>query len=599
MQSHPLISRLTLPSQDHLRRQDLSFRDIHLAMTAEQHADLKCKTPGNPGIKQEKSEQKEDTETPEKPVNLSRERPILHRSVETGYRKIQSELQKSLQSANAAVTAWRIHPDELKATDRALLSFCRVLQFRLELGQRCLGNASEIVQLVPDNSLCSGGATAGSAADLQSSACPSDGVTSDEKANNEARRGVRFEDFMKEPRTQAQKFWEGDLSAVVPVADLNATVVDKILEAQDAGQFLALKKQWTQSQACYATLCKGIKQSADDLVKHMKVRVAENTREKKRKAEDAQREQLNKVKEDAKAAANAIKKRKLEETNQTPALYTTTWPSEAAADVRKIDGIEALKSADTWKSPWVIVCSSAGAAADPDDPAVVCLSDAKLAKALTSWGGQYKKSMAHAKLQHVTFPLDEKTGLKTANEFFSSLVSESNLEANIGAVKGGAAFMEGAWLFGCSATMKHIGFNPNHAGLIKLLAIGEVRRLLLDWDSFSKHFRSSLGTDAADMGPEDLFNKFKDLDETKLLELAKRGANMKQCILKKHEILFVPMGWFSVEVASDTTPIYGIRKSFFLKGSEKEYKEALELVKKGGGKSVARMDQIHDILKQA
>ena len=568
-------------------------------MTAEQHADLKCKTPAKPGVKQEeKTEPSEDTEVPEKPVNLSRERPILHRSAEAGVRKIQSDLQKSLQCATAAVTAWRTHPDELKATDRALLSFCRVLQFRLELGQRCLGNASEIVQLVPDNLLCSGDTPAESKADLQSSACPSEALTNNEAALNDARRKVSFENFMKETRTEKQKFWEGDLSATMPVTDLNSTVIDKILEAQDAGQFLALKKQWTTSQVCYLALCKGMKQSADDLVKHMKVRVAESAREKKRKAEDAQREQLNKVKEDAKAAANAIKKRKLEETNHTPSLYTTTWPSEAAADVSKVDCVQELTSAD-WKFPWVIVCGPAGAAANPDDPVAVCLGDAKLSKALTSWGGQYKRSMAQAKLQHVTFPLDEKTGLKTANEFFSSLLSVSGLQAHIGAVKGGDAFMEGAWLFGCSSDMKQVGFNPNHAGLIKLLAIGEVRHLLIEWDSFSKHFRSSVGADAADLGPEDLFNKFKNLDETKLLEQAKRGVNMKQCILKKHDILFVPTGWVSVEVASDTTLIYGIRKSCFLKGSEKEYKEAIELVKKSGGKSVARMDQIHDILKQA
>ena len=91
-------------------------------MTAEQHADLKRKTPAKPGVKQEeKTEPSEDTEVPEKPVNLSRERPILHRSAEAGVRKIQSDLQKSLQCATAAVTAWRTHPDELKATDRALL----------------------------------------------------------------------------------------------------------------------------------------------------------------------------------------------------------------------------------------------------------------------------------------------------------------------------------------------------------------------------------------------------------------------------------------------------------------------------------------------
>ena len=112
-----------------------------------------------------------------------------------------------------------------------------------------------------------------------------------------------------------------------------------------------------------------------------------------------------------------------------------------------------------------------------------------------------------------------------------------------------------------------------------------------------KAFQESLGDGSDGLSPEDLFEKFKEADENKIIELYKRGANMLQCILKKHDILFVPTGWVTVEVSSDCTLIYGFRKSVFLKGSAESYSTAVDIVKGGGGKSVTRMEQILEKLK--
>ena len=582
--------------QDHLRRQDLGFRDEHLQITSDQHADVAMRTPvkaPGEGLGHVKSEAEDKLETPEKPVNMTRERPVFHRTAEAGLRKMKAELSKVMQTGVAATVAWRAHPNDLRSSDRALLAFCRVFQFRYEAGHRCMGSPEDIVQLVPDNSLCSGDSAAGSAGADDSSCALTDGMTDAQKTKVQealdARKKLSFEDFLKENRSKQQKFWDGEHSALVPLAVLES-IVEKILETHEVGAFLEFKKQWANAQLCMQTFTKGIKQSADDLVKHMKVKVAEAAREKKRKAEDDAKAQLQKIREEAKTAADAIKKRKTQHEKVCPALFTASWDEHAAEAVKATDDPLALKDGD-WASPWIMVNS------EKSEAMKECIGGTALSRSLTSWGGQYKKSMAQAKLHHVTYPLDAKTGLNEVNALFESCTGDER-KVDISNVKGGSAFMEAAWLFGCSAEMKQVGFNTNHAGLIKVLAVGEVRHLLLEWQSFLSAFQESLGEGSDSLSPEELFEKFKDVDETKLVELAKRGAKMVQCILKKHDILFVPTGWVTVEVSCDCTLIYGFRKSVFVKGSYDAYSKAVGIVKNAGGKSVTRMEQILEALKQ-
>ena len=335
--------------QDHLRRQDLSFRDEHFRITEQQHADVSAKTPMKGTTAPVKVEQVDELETPEKPVNLTRERPLFHRQAEGGFKKIKTDMQKSVQIALAAVAAWRNHPNDLKVEDRSLLAFCRVLQFRLETGFRCLDQPGDIVQLVPDSSICSGGATAESQVQPggggESSAVASTGLAGEDQKTKDSenyRKTLSFEGFLDEVRTRQQKFWKDDVKSIAPLSEVSSVVIDAILDCQDTAKFLELKKAWSQLQPTLTEICKGIKQSADDAVKHMKVKVAESVREKKRKSDMATKDQLNKVREEAKAAADAIKKRKTEHLSQTPALFTTTWPEAVAPVVKQVASLTNL-----------------------------------------------------------------------------------------------------------------------------------------------------------------------------------------------------------------------------------------------------------------
>ena len=535
-----------------------------------------------------------DEKAPEKPVNLTRERPILHRSVETSLRRIKADLEKSLEACGVAHTAYREYPSELKTNDRALVSFCRVMQFRQETVARCMGFPDGIVHLVPDSSLVGGPGNQGDQSTGGSVAAPSSPTQSQmtgaapyqAEAQQATRNEVSWEDFLKEARTMNQKFWDGDLKDIMPIEEVH-TLMEHILEAKDPAEFLALKKTWQAYEKAAGQIGKGAKQGAEDVCRHMKVKAAENTREKKRKADADAKAELQKVKDEAKAAAEAIKKRKLQSEEKSDPLYSLDMPPDVAPEVETLEH-EKLHQTD-WRLayPWKLAkCDSAN----------VCLSHGKMQKALSFWGAQYKKTMSQSKLTQVTYPVDEKSGLEEANKFFGEIIQDQD-RPDISTVPGGAAFMKAVWLFGCASELKQATFLPNNAALMKMLVVGEVRHILVEWKSFCEALAKLRNTQQP-ISAEEAMDALTKLDADTLVRLFKFGAVLRQCTLQKLEVLFIPMGWLSVEIAGACSFIYGLRKSCFVKGSGNAYKDAIDRTEKAG-KTVDRMKAIHAILEQA
>jgi hypothetical protein len=586
--------------QDHLKRQDLSWDNPHFGMTDAQCSDTLKRPPATPAKGQAASPAEE---TPEKTVNvnLTRERPTLHRSVETGLRKVTAEMDKAINACTLAEKNFKEYPQEMRVNDRALISFLRVMQFRREMVARCTGAVDCIVSLVPDASASqqsqSGGnadqsATAPATAPSSPTQSVMTGYTGADGANkkesDEDRKKITFEDFMSEQRTMTQKFWDGHPSDVMPFEQVQ-TLMENILDTQEPAKFLEFKKQWQSCERAFHQIAKGAKQSADDTMRHMKVRLAESTREKKRKADQDAKAELQKVREDAKAAADLIKKRKQCNEDKVDPLYTVNISAEVAAEVCKMDPKDLSQT--TWRLswPWKIEAS---------DSAQVCVSKAKLSKTLSFWGAQYKKTMAQSKLTQVTYPVEEKTGLAEVTAFFEDIIPIAD-KPDITGVPGGKAFMDSAWLFGCSNDMKQTGFLLNHAALLKMLVVGEVRHVLFEWKSLVvgvKKIKEQAGK-SDDLSTDDVLAFLMNVDEANLTLLFKHGANIRQCSLAKLEVLFIPMGWLCVEISFSNSFIYGIRKSVFVKGLASEYEGAIQRVE-AAGKSVDKMKSILDILKQ-
>ena len=251
----------------------------------------------------------------------------------------------------------------MTVNDRALVSFLRVMQFRQEMVARCTGAVDCIVSLVPDASASQQSQSGGNAD--QSAAAPATapssptqsaitgytGADGAKKESDDDRKKIAFQDFMSEQRTVSQKFWDGPghPSDVMPFEQVH-TLMENILDAQEPAKFLEFKKQWQSYEKAFHQIAKGAKQSADDTMRHMKVRLAESTREKKRKADQDAKAELQKVREDAKAAADLIKKRKQSHEDKVDPLYTVNISAEVAAEVCKMD-VKDL-SQTTWRLSW-------------------------------------------------------------------------------------------------------------------------------------------------------------------------------------------------------------------------------------------------------
>ena len=197
------------------------------------------------------------------------------------------------------------------------------------------------------------------------------------------------------------------------------------------------------------------------------------------------------------------------------------------------------------------------------DSTNLLIADTTLQRALSFCGGQYKKIMAQSKLQQVTFPVDEKAGLDVVNKFFGEIIPADE-RPDISKVPGGKAFMEAAWLIGCSSDLKQINFTPNNAALLKMLVVGKVRHILIEWQSLVAAFKKT--HPGEELSAETALDKLSMVDDESLTAeiLFKHGATMRQCVLNKLEVMFIPMGWLRVEISGHISPLFMTSESLAL-----------------------------------
>ena len=317
-----------------------------------------------------------------------------------------------------------------------------------------------------------------------------------------------------------------------------------------------------------------------------KLKVAESVRDKKRKADQDAKDELQRVKLEAKRAADAIKKRKMDQQMDiVPAIFTADAPADVFTTVAEV--AEPAKHPE-WTKPWVCkggVCLDA------------CLGDTVVQRSLASWGSQYKKTMNRAKpkITQTSYPMEDKMGRGLVNALLDQLLPAGD-RPDLTPAAGGKLFMESAWLFGVSTDHRSVSFQPNHASSIRVLSVGTVRYILIKWRSL----RQALDA-AKQQSAESVIQKLKSLSPAELTELAKI-VPMCQCSLTAQMVLYVPTGWLVVEIASNfNCPlIYGFRTGFFSfhDALVQYYQDAIELLKGEPNSSTSRMEQILAVLKK-
>ena len=561
----------------HLTRQDQGFQDEHFNFSAAERSDTKTgPQPTTPTKKTAKAAASNlDDPTPEKTINLTRERPNLCATMERGIKKLEADLKKSLQHAAAMKPQHSNFPAELKASDRVLLTFCRTAQFRHELVAQILGQSAEICQLVPDE---------GHAADPAAApGTPASAMTGavDAKLDEleKEKKAMTFEVFMQQSRLQDQKYWDLSTEDVKSLDQLR-DLMDIVMAAPSSEKFLAAKAQWEKANKALAEISKGLKLATDDVLKHMKVKLSERERDNKRKAENDAKEQLAKVRKAAKEAAEAIKQKKaLEAQGSTASLFQSTFsdgiPQVHVWDGRQMDAVD-------WCKPWLLEKPQAMADA---------LKDGALQKSLAIWGAQYKKAMAAHKLDVATFPVADGQGREAAAQAFATWQADDG-HVDVSSVAGGKEFEKGVWLFGCSSDLKTVTHTPNYASLFKTLTCGEIKHFLLERASLIDGLKKIGKHDA------DFIEAFKACGTECLAKLLKEGVKIQRCDLAAASVLYVPAGWIQVELVDGHSLIYGIRKSWFHKQNKIAYASSVELVRASGKGSVGRMEAILQLLSK-
>ena len=253
----------------HLERQCPDLADEHF------QTDMPVVTPtkksGQPSL---------DDPTPEKPnakvVNLSREKALLQRSMESCLKKVSTELRKASELSAVVREGFDNHPPELRSGDRGLLLFSRIYQFRQETGMRVLDTPAEIIQLVPDAVMATGeGPAPGTpASELQGAEIAKGDQLSEKKQ-------LDFKAWLALPRVQKSKFWEGPVDALMTL-EQGHILRESVVACADDAEFLTLKNEWSNAEKALMAVPKAMKQSGDDLLKHLKLKIQEDIRDKKR-----------------------------------------------------------------------------------------------------------------------------------------------------------------------------------------------------------------------------------------------------------------------------------------------------------------------------
>ena len=212
---------------------------------------------------------------------------------------------------------------------------------------------------------------------------------------------------------------------------------------------------------------------------------------------------------------------------------------------------------------------------------------------LTGFGGRYKKQQSYAEEKKTTSTLSVKQGKEETEQFFTSLMKNiDSLMVNLTTVS--ASWNSTSWLWGYSPEYTGIGFSPNSAGVFRCIVLGEVETWAIDVRSFvaaSKQLNQEI-TDA-----EALSTAVKNLTAEQVKVLEGKGAKIYFHLLKKEELIYVPVGWAVAEKARQCTVLYGVRKSVFFAstGVADSYKTAKDLLAASGA-SVSKMDAVLELL---
>ena len=355
---------------------------------------------------------------------------------------------------------------------------------------------------------------------------------------------------------------------------LNARVY--YIDEQD--DFLESKAQWARSVATAKQFFKELIKAASDMTAHIKSLEVKANNDKQAALRKEQKDELERVKREAAAAAEQIRNAQ----KKTPVTKASLYQIDLTVD--RVPCMKELTADDFLlpnnDTPFILKGSHR---------AQLYLAGKATSKALTSFASQYKQTKECKECGRAPYPLQPKYGKEEAAEFMSDYIERP---LDLATVEGGTAFCEGVWFFGYQPGNEKIAVPHNCAATCKILACGRIHVTLVNVVSLHKYITDNRLENYATI--KQLVDTAEGWTENTVDALRAAGVEMLQAQMEPNNVIVIPMGWLIMEKADPSSQlVYGVRKSWMTNTdkSRAAYKIFRDLFA-AEGRNITRMDAI-------
>ena len=548
-----------------------------------------------------------------KPRTLKPERdaPRFHKAMQSAMEKLQKAREKSTCASDAAVKVLHEIPEDDKQKDKALNSYTSTLQLHAQIFMKFEGN-TDVVKLfniyqppassggppppplipsfVPDirAAIMAPATPAASAPGTPMATVPHPSPSkpilpvpskaasvclTDEYIQITSMKRI-LQDFpLKKP-------FATDPEMAMTLSEMEFHV-GEVTDCEDSEALNSHMVAWEDAIKIAVAIVNAMSMSSITLVRHAASQGRDKTRKEKQLAQERQTAQLKKIRDGAKQQAEAIKA-KHNAASKIPASKVFL----AEFTIPEIPGVAILTEVQplSYLEPFVL----------RSVPAVdTWLSDHTVQKGLTSFAAGYRKK-AETGGGRTQSLMEVKQGRTITLDMLKAWQPPEILDIGANSsIDGGSTFMEGMWIFGFSPDMMFCGFTPNNCAMLRVLALGEIKLLLI-------HIQSLIKVD-----PEfknlDYLDNLKNLDTEALRALAVAGVSMRHVTQLQGDMLYIPAGYLMIEsCVVGHNLVYGVRKSFMMKGGEGSHALAYAVTTdlfRNSGRNCDRMDLISGTMK--
>lgn len=195
---------------------------------------------------------------------------------------------------------------------------------------------------------------------------------------------------------------------------------------------------------------------------------------------------------------------------------------------------------------------------------------------MTGFGGRYKKLQGYKEEGKVTNTMATKHGKEEVEAYFVKLLKHVKVGV-LNLTSMSAAWNSTSWLWGYRPEYHTVAATPNGASLFKIVCLGEVCTWLLDISTLEAALKK---TDTQFNGLDEAIRLVSTVSQEKFNSLKKQGLRAFYHKVLKEEVYYCPAGYLLIERASDSSLIYGLRKSMYFDydGQKQQFSKTLDLM---------------------